>query len=192
MVEIDAKMMLLVQQNDVDAFDQLYFKYHQPVYKNILKIIKDQEAAEDILQEVFIKFWEKRHTIDTLQSIAGWLFTVSFNFSVNYTRKKLRDQTLQKELFRDENYTDTDFRLYEEQHQLLEKAIEQLSPQKNKIVRLCKLEGKTYAEAALELNISHHTVKEYLSSAMVNLNDFVRKHSTTKNNLVLLVVLLML
>jgi RNA polymerase sigma-70 factor (ECF subfamily) len=69
-------------------------------------------------------------------------------------------------------------KISEEQYRLLEKAIEQLSPQKRRIINLCKLEGKTYEEAAAELNISRHTVKEYLSAAMASLNDYVRKHAS--------------
>src|SRR5205085_3232261 len=66
---------------------------------------------------------------------------------------------------------------YEEYYQLLKNAIEQLSPQKQKIIRLCKLEGKTYEEAAAELQISRHTVKEYLSAAMASLSEYIRQHA---------------
>jgi RNA polymerase sigma-70 factor (ECF subfamily) len=177
MTKLDAELVLGMHRGDVDAFDALYLKYHQPVYRNIIKLVKDTTIAEDILQEVFIKLWENKKSIKADQSVAGWLFVVSFNLSVNQTRKKLREHTLHKELFHDDVAAEKDFMLYEHHHQLLEKAIEQLSPQKKKIIRLCKLEGKTYEQVANELNISRHTVKEYLSSAMSNLNDYMRKHS---------------
>jgi RNA polymerase sigma-70 factor (ECF subfamily) len=67
----------------------------------------------------------------------------------------------------------------------MKQAIDQLSPQKRKIVTLCKLEGKTYEEAAGELNISRNTVKEHLSAAMVNLNEYVRKNATHASLLLL-------
>lgn len=179
MSKADSALIARLQRDDVSAFDALYWKYHQAVYRNIIKFTKDAIVAEDILQEVFTKLWEKRHDLDAEQSVAGWVFVISFNISINHTRKKLREQTSQKKLMlADSIYDDAVLSVHqqEEQHLLLEQAIEQLSPQKKKIVTLCKLEGKTYEEAACELKISRHTVKEHLSAAMVNLNDYVRKN----------------
>jgi RNA polymerase sigma factor (sigma-70 family) len=175
---------ILVEQlhrHDISAFDTLFKKYHLAVYRNILKLTKDATAAEDILQEAFIRLWEKRLQLDPTQSVAGWLFVISFNLSINYSKQKLREQVIHKKLsinpFQQEGL-DSVSTLTEEQYRLLEKAIEQLSPQKRKIINLCKLEGKTYEEAAAELKISRHTVKEYLSAAMASLNDYVRKHAS--------------
>jgi RNA polymerase sigma-70 factor (family 1) len=174
------ELIARLQQGDVTAFDELYWKYHEAVYRNVLKFTKDAVVAEDILQEVFTKLWEKRKDIDPSQSVAGWLFVISFNLSVNHTRKVLKEHTLQKQMLTivpEEDTAVADLHQYEEQYQLLERAIDQLSPQKKKIVTLCKLEGKTYEEAATELKISRHTVKEHLSAAMVNLNDYMRKNA---------------
>lgn len=182
MSKLDTELVQGLRQDSVQAFDSLYWKYHQAVYRNILKFTKEAVIAEDILQEVFIKLWEKRKDIDEHQSIAGWLFVISFNLSVNHTRKKLRENNLHKLLRSTDDlqllapHTPGSPDLYEEQYRILSKAIEQLSPQKRKIITLCKLEGKTYEEAAGELGITRHTVKEHLSAAMVNLNDYVRKN----------------
>jgi len=173
----NAELIERLQQDDVGAFDTLYWQYHEVVYRNILKFTKDPVVAEDILQEVFIKLWEKRSTIKAEHSVAGWLFVISFNLSVNHTRKRLREQVLQKKLAiaEQDNSIQTGTIVYEEQYLLLESAIEQLSPQKRKVVTLCKLEGKTYEEAAGELKISRNTVKEHLQAAMINLNEYIRK-----------------
>ena len=181
MRNLDSELIMKLQQSQVTAFDALYWKYHEPVYRNILKFTKDPVVAEDILQEVFTRLWEKRLAINSDQSVAGWLFVVSFNLSVNHTRKRLREQTAHKKLFAvapENELLPVGLQLYEEQYRLMKQAIDQLSPQKRKIVTLCKLEGKTYEEAAGELNISRNTVKEHLSAAMVNLNEYVRKNAT--------------
>jgi len=177
----DPSLVELLHKDDIGAFDTLFKKYHLAVYRNILKITKEEAAAEDLLQETFIRLWEKRMQLDPGQSVAGWLFVISFNLSVNYTRKKLREQVVHKELFCNHFQQvgqDSTAILNEEQYYLLQKGIEQLSPQKRKIINLCKLEGKTYEEAAAELKISRHTVKEYLSAAMASLNDYVRKNAS--------------
>ena len=194
MRNLDSELIVRLQQSQVMAFDALYWKYHEPVYRNILKFTKDPVAAEDILQEVFARLWEKRLAINSDQSVAGWLFVVSFNLSVNHTRKRLREQTVHKKLFAvtpENEFLSVGPQVYEEQYRLMKQAIDQLSPQKRKIVTLCKLEGKTYEEAAGELNISRNTVKEHLSAAMVNLNEYVRKNAT-QVSVVLLTALLCL
>jgi RNA polymerase sigma-70 factor (ECF subfamily) len=189
----DAELVVRLQQDEVSAFDTLYWKYHQAVYRNIFKFVKEQLVTEDILQEVFAKLWEKRKDINPSQSVAGWLFVISFNLSVDYVRKKLREQTIHKELLNldfDDDYSLDRKNIYEDQYQLLEKAIAQLSPKKRKIVTLCKLEGKTYDEVAEELKISRNTVKEHLSIAMVKLNDYIQKNKEHNKYIVLFLLFL--
>lgn len=181
MSSLAPELILRLQQSDVSAFDAIYWQYHEAVYRNILKFTKEPVVAEDILQEVFTRLWIKRADMDSAQSVAGWLFVISFNLSVDYTRRKLKELDLHKKIL---SISDTDTapavhnnNNYEAHYQLLQQAIEQLSPQKRKIVTLCKLEGKTYEEAACELKISRHTVKEHLSAAMVKLNEYMRKNA---------------
>ena len=172
----DRELVIRIQTGDVEAFDILYWKYHQAVYANINKLIKDEEAAKDILQEVFVTVWEKRHTIDPDQAIAGWLFVVSYNKSISYLKRLLKESVLNIELKNRTEVADEDFNVKEEQLQLLEEALTRLPSQKRKVFELCKLQGKTYEEAASELNISKHTVKEYLSEAIAKIKTFIREN----------------
>ncbi|UPK71774.1 RNA polymerase sigma factor [Chitinophaga filiformis] len=185
----DAELVVRLIEDDVSAFDALYWKYHQAVYRNIFKFVKEPIATEDILQEVYARLWEKRKDINAGQSVAGWLFVISFNLSVDYVRKKLREHTFHKELYNlniEGSSWEDNPAAYEEQYRLLEDAISQLSPKKQKIVTLCKLEGKTYDEVAEELKISRNTVKEHLSIAMTRINEYVQKNKEHKYVLLLL------
>nr|WP_199081762.1 sigma-70 family RNA polymerase sigma factor [Pedobacter sp. ASV19] len=171
----DLDIVERLQNNDAGAFDELYWKYHQAIFKNILKLTKDQDAAQDILQDVFSTLWNKRDTLKADQPVSGWLFVVSFNHAVNYTKKKLKEavyiQSLASaELSEEQGEVD----IANLQYELLERALQELSPQKRKVFELCKLEGKTYEQTALEMHISKHTVKEYLSSAMFSIKEFVK------------------
>jgi RNA polymerase sigma-70 factor (ECF subfamily) len=62
------------------------------------------------------------------------------------------------------------------QWNILENALARLSPQRRRVFELCKLQGKTYEEAAMELHISKYTVKEYLSAAVVAVKEYSRRH----------------
>jgi RNA polymerase sigma factor (sigma-70 family) len=171
------EIVLRLQNSEVSAFNTVYWKYHAAIYANVFKLLKDEAIAEDIVQEVFIALWEKRHSLTVGKPIAGWLFVVSYNKSIIELKKNLRKTTEEKsaqKLFSDVAETEVEINIA--QWAVFEKAIEQLSPQKRKVFDLCKMQGKTYEQAALELGISKHTVKEYLSDAMAFIKKYVQQH----------------
>lgn len=166
-----------LQKDDKEAFNVLYWKFHSAIFSNVLKLTRDSLIAEDIVQEVFISLWEKRYQIDPGQEIAGWLFVVSYNKSVSHLKRKLKESlahSIMQQPF--EVAIDEGHDLAYAQVNLLAKAIEQLSPQKRRVFELCKLQQKTYMEAAEELKLSKHTVKEYLQNAVISIKEYIKQH----------------
>ncbi len=173
----DSDLVIKMHNNEVAAFDVLYWKYHEVIYNNILRFTKNSEVSRDILQDVFSMLWERRMDIDYKKTVSGWLFVVSFNQSVSYLRKKLRESSAKTSIIALTDVSDEpDSRILEHEYELLESAILKLSSQKRRVVTLCKLEGRSYEAAAQEMNISKHTVKEYLSAAMVSIKSFIKEH----------------
>lgn len=169
-------MLLLLGKDDMQAFDELYWKYQKAVYQNVYKLTRDTAVAEDIVQEVFISLWEKRKSIDTTRSVAGWLFVSSYNRAVNALKKKLKESKAYQTIGKEESDPVYDQSVADMQLNVLEKAIAGLSPQKRRVFEICKLQGRSYEEAANELNISKHTVKEYLSAAISLIKEYARQH----------------
>jgi len=167
--------VLLLQQGDVTAFNELYFRYHKAIYSNIYKLIRNTDVAKDILQEVFVTLWEKRKDLDPGKSVAGWLFVCSYNKSVTQLKKDLRHSLSLATGTEEIALEDTSDQ--SEQLGLVTEAIEKLSPQKRKVLELCKMHGKTYEETAREMHISQHTVKEYLSGALHYVRNYIRQHN---------------
>jgi RNA polymerase sigma-70 factor (ECF subfamily) len=161
---------------DLTAFNDIYRLYFHPVYSNAVKITRDHAVAEDILQEVFITLWEKRSTIDPERSLAGWLFVLCYNRSINILRRRLRESLLYKQLPQPGESSPEDEIKFGIQWNILENAMSRLSPQRRRVFELCKLQGKTYEEAATELHISKYTVKEYLSAALVAIKEYSLHH----------------
>lgn len=178
----DSQLVALLKRGNIGAFNQLYWKYHKAVYCNSLKLTKDANAAEDIVQEVFIRLWQKRETIESDKSISGWLFIVSYGKSVNWFKRKVLETKAQQKLLLLDPEEETP-EVYNLQIEVLEKAMNQLSPQKRKVFELCKLHGKSYEEAAAELNISRHTVKEYISLALSAIKEYVHTHPEYKTSI---------
>ena len=167
-----------LRNDDINAFNTLYWDYHAAVYANSLKLIKDPALAEDIVQEVFVTLWGKRHSIDPEQDIAGWLFVVSHHKTVDQLKRKLKQALARKNLsiFTEDHSIIINADLKEEQLCAIEEAMDQLSPQKRKVFELCKVQGRTYKNAAEELHISKYTVKEYLSEALVSIRKYIGEH----------------
>ncbi len=191
----NSRMIVQLQSGDIKAFDCIYAKYHQALYRNILSITRNREIAEDILQEVFITLWERRSDLKKEKSLAGWLFVISFNKSVNYMKKELG--RLKKRNALPLNTVDDleekpNVNKEEWRYELLQRAVKELSPQKQKAFVLCKLKGKTYKEAAEELNISKYTVKEYLSSGMSVVKNFIEKHAQALNYIDIVIFILII
>ena len=184
------RLALQLRNNDISAFNTLYWQYHGPIYANALKIIKDPLIAEDIVQDVFITLWERRHLIDPKQDIAGWLFVVSHHKTVDQLKRKLRQALAEKVIQAAvQNHDPFEEDITNEQMGAIEKAVDQLSPQKRKVFELCKVQRITYEKAAEELHISKYTVKEYLSEAIVSIKKYIGQHSTHASILIQLFIL---
>ena len=171
----EQELLQQVAAGDEHAFSTLYERYHYPLYRNVFRLVQSEEETKDIIQEIFISLWENRARLSADRPINGWLFTLSYNKSVNYLKKKLR-QEAKTDLGASIAEEPQDAELPDIQWQLLEEAVSRLSPRKRRVFELCKLEGKTYDQAALELGLSKHTVGEYLQDAMAFIREYVRQH----------------
>ncbi len=167
MHENDHELIKQLQRGSTQAFDSIYYKYYSSVLANIHRLVKAREDAEEILQDVFASLWGKRDSLDPNMPIAGWLMVVSQNKALNLLRKKVRDKLLfigepaDDIAFNDEN-VDT---ITEIQLSHLANAINNLPPKQKQAFTLCKLQLKTYAQAAELLGISPHTIREYVAKA---------------------------
>src|SRR5690606_24895303 len=79
---------------DEYAFTVLYNKYSPTIYVNILKLVKAEEVALDVLQELFIKIWNCRESIDPNKDFRAYLFRITYNQIRDFFRKAARDRQL--------------------------------------------------------------------------------------------------
>lgn len=164
------------------AFAFVFQKYHHAILTNIGKLICHQHEAEDILQEVFITLWQNRHKLTQYQSLAGWLFTTSYYKSLEHLRKAIRQsmQLIDEHMAVPERELPAGFENeYADKLTVLHAAIESLPQRKRAAFTLCRLEGKTYEEAADELGISRETVKDYVKSSAKFLKEYVMAQRPT-------------
>ena len=162
-------------EGDEEAFVALYNKYHRKIYATALKMIQSDDAAQDVTQNVFLKIWDVHATLDPAKNFAAYISVICRNAIFDIFKRATHEEAIKKELqqfseISEPDQDDNDF--YETYKILLDKAIAELPPQRRIIFELCKLQEKSYDEAARSMNISRSTVQDHIVKA----NKFIREY----------------
>lgn len=174
-------------KGNMAAFDALYHQYHHTVFANILHYVQRPEIAEDILQEVFMALWTHRQSLQN--TVGSWLFIVSHNKSLSYLKKALSEKKMLASLPVEITDLELDETTYQVKVNILNEAINRLPPAKKQAFQLCKLEGRSYQEAALLLNTSPEVIKERLKSGSRLIRSYIADHPTTSQLTTVLIFL---
>jgi RNA polymerase sigma-70 factor (family 1) len=157
-----------LKQGDQEAFVQLYRTYKSRIYYNLLRLVKSPDIAEELLQDVFLKVWEHRHSIDPEKPFQSFLLRVASNLAMDFYRKVAKDKRLSEYLMSvsHEGYEHIESGIIAlEDAERLNTAINSLPQQRQRVFRLCRIDGMSYEQAANMLDISTGTVKDHLVKA---------------------------
>lgn len=172
-------VLLQLKQGYEPAFNSLYLTYSKAIYKKINRIVKDESVADELLQDLFLKIWEKRESINTDQSFTAFIYTVANNLVYDYLRKVSKDKRLHSRLLINavDYYLHTEELLIEkETAKIIDAAIGQLSESRRNVFKLCKIEGKTYQEAATILGITVATVNSHMVNSIKSIKAYLYKN----------------
>jgi RNA polymerase sigma-70 factor (ECF subfamily) len=165
-----------LKEGDQRAFEQIYQLYSERIYGRLIRLLKDEDIASSILQDVFLRIWERRAQIDPDQSFKAYLYKIAENFVYDYFRKVARDKKLQVKLraAAAEYYDELEENIFRKEYEaLVSEAILKLPPQRQKVFLLCRIEGKSYEEAAGLLGVSVSTVSNQLVKATKSVKEYV-------------------
>lgn len=162
-------VVLRVSEGDPAAFNELFQQFSPKVYGFALKLTHSQSSAEEIVQEVFLKIWVNRRSLQQVRDFPAYLYTTTKNLTFNFLKRLSIEQKIKTEFVRDltRAHRETEEAIiYQDYQQLLNNAIERLSPQQKLVYSLCHGEGMKYEEAAKRLRISRLTVKTHMQQAI--------------------------
>jgi RNA polymerase sigma-70 factor (ECF subfamily) len=165
----ESRLIALLHEDSEYAFQLIYDKHRNRIYKTAIKFLKSPIIAQDVVQDVFLKLWFERKTINESKPIEAWLYTVAKHNILNKLRKIANDwktiDNLSHTQLQSEN--NTDHRLIEDEYKRnLEKVLIQLPDQQRRVYMLSRVEKLTYVQIGQKLNISPLTVKTHLSRAL--------------------------
>ena len=166
-----------VQQSNQKAFENLYRLFFPRLYNFAMLYVHKKEVAEEIVNDVMVKIWEKRDMVNTIENLETYLFVAVRNHSLNYLQKyshyhvSVEPETGLAEVI---SFTDPSKDLeWKEINSKLSLAIEQLPNQCRTVFKLIKEEGFKYKQVAEILNLSPRTVETQLFRAIKKLNAVV-------------------
>ena len=169
-----------IAEGDEAAFRILYHRYNAVLSVSVRKLLKSEETAAEVLQEVFLKVWLLRHTLKDIENPAGWMYTMASNYSLSVLRKYARDKNRHEAISDDEIEDSHDlsegFQAKELQEHI-RNAIAQLPASRREVFMLNIQEGKSRKEIAQALDISEHTVKNQLVTARKFIREYLEKHT---------------
>lgn len=159
-----------------EAFRTIFHQYTPALYAAILKIVKQEETAREMVQEVFLKVWQHREAIADMEKPDGWLFRVASNLSLSFLRRQSVEFKWLNNLRQQENTSDDllDSISFREAQQVLQQAIHALPEKRRLIFRLSREEKLSHAEIAEKLNMSQNTVKNQIVIARQFVEDYFK------------------
>ena len=169
-MKANSELLRLLKEGNMVAFDTIYNQYCKRLYAFVIRYVKLESDAEEIVQEVFIKIWENRSKIDVYSSFESYLFTISYNSSISLLRKRVHEKRyLEHVKFLQEvnNASElTDDLYFKELNSKLQSLLIELTPRQREIFLLSREEGLTHDEIAKKLGISANTVKNHIVSVL--------------------------
>ncbi|SCC39789.1 RNA polymerase sigma-70 factor, ECF subfamily [Chitinophaga costaii] len=175
-------LLVRLKGGDRNAFTRLYHHFFKSIYVKVFALVKDNGITDELVQDIFLKIWQKREEINLELHFNAYLFKVAQNQVFDFFRKAAKDAKLTAHLMNNAivQYFHSDVQLEaKENEKFLHEAIAQLSPQRKQIFIYCKLEGNSYKDAATKFNISVATVNSHITASLKFIREFLLNKNKT-------------
>lgn len=175
----DKELYLKLKLGDERAFQSLFRKYYPAMCHFARQFLNDRELAEETVQDMFVKVWEKRESLNIESSVKHYLFRSVRNHCLNQIQhEKIKKQyanrileSAQHEISTEQYFLEVDL------IDRIEKSINSLPPKRKEIFRLSREQGLKYKEIAETLDISVKTVEAQMGQALKFLREELKDYS---------------
>ena len=165
-----------LRRRDPQALAELYDRYGKMAYSLVLRVVRDQAIAEDLVQETFLRVWNRVRSIDSDKgSIGPWLLAIARHRAIDYLRSSAGRERNAVEL------DETDHAplycameagiLISDQARRVKVAMEKLPPNYRMVMELAYFDGLSQTEMAVRMGQPLGTIKTWVSTALQNLRD---------------------
>ncbi len=171
----DKQLIRSIKESDSKSFEELFKKYYDRFFSFACALLNDRDAAEDILQNVFLKLWTGRERLDENRSISNYLLVSIRNEIYDYLCLKYNRTVVHCEPpDREEHSSDTEEKImYMETSRMLDRIIREMPPQRQKIFMMSRYQQMSAKEIAEALDLSIRTVERHIHLALQDLRNIL-------------------
>jgi RNA polymerase sigma-70 factor (ECF subfamily) len=160
----------------------LYERYKKAIFHFCLKMLKDEDTAKDIFQDIFVCVFQNLRDLKNPDLFKSWLYTIARNKCITFINKSKKIVALQTEISTLNNDDPLNNLISNETINIIMKSIDSLSYDYKEIIMLREYSGLSYLEIAQILNISESAVKSKLFKARLKLHGILKNQIEYKNN----------
>jgi len=167
----DDELAFLLKQSNSAAFEKIYSKYWDRLFDYAYKRLNNAELCEEIVQEIFIRLWDRRESLEFTTGLMNYLFTAA-RYSVidQYRRQLVQNSFIAASKYNLHIDNSTEERIFvNDLKKYLDDLIGTLPPKCKSVYELSRLQYKTNKEIAEILHISEKTVEGHLTKALQRL-----------------------
>jgi RNA polymerase sigma-70 factor (ECF subfamily) len=173
----ESDLLRRLKQDDERAFDALFRHYSALVYRFAFSYLKSRPAAEEIVQECFIKIWEKRAQLRDDVPLKGYLFTTAHHAVLNELRRDQHHLRLHGQVAAAAGPGSVANEAeYQEMEALYQAALDRLPPKQREVFVLSRQLGLSYPEIAERQGVSVKTVEAHIMQALKTMRSYFRLH----------------
>lgn len=185
----DEQLLQQLAQDSAYAFQLIFDRYRNHIYRVALSFLKTPAGAEEVVQDVFIKLWYHRKNLTEIKSLESWLYVVAKNVTLNQMKKNAHEWIARNKYSNQhpdsECSTEQTVDLHEYQT-WLNQTLSKLPEQQRKVYQMARMDGLSYKEIAEVMNLSPLTVKKHMARAL----EYLRKSLHNRNENWLIFILL--
>jgi RNA polymerase sigma-70 factor (ECF subfamily) len=192
--QTDAELIRDAQANDHAAFETLVRRYAERAYRAAYRVVRDQQAAEEVLQEALIKAYRALPRFEARSSFYTWLYRITVNLALDRRRRGKREQTVEwddaiahevdpRALVSASNDPEVETRRHEVR-ELVSAGIQILPDAQREVLLLREVDGLSYEEIAESMGISKGTVMSRLHYARKKMIAFLAERGVDPEDVV--------
>jgi RNA polymerase sigma-70 factor (family 1) len=170
---IESELVKSLSRGEIKAFNELFQIYGNRIFRFALGYLKSEPDAEELVQDVFMKIWEKRSELKDNLSFKAYLFTIAFNIiRKHFIKKALTSRYFEQQVIEDTDLSTLQDIDFQSTKKAIDHLVEQLPARRKEVFIKSRFEGLTVKEIADELGTSPKTVENQLGEAL----KFIREH----------------
>lgn len=162
----DAALAAQLAAGEVAPFARLQEKYWQPLVGYAMRMLRHQDAAEDVVQETFVRLWENRASLDPGQSLKGYLFRTARNLVIDEIRRAQVRENRAPRMAQSPPPTPAEVTEVGELERAVERAIDTLAERRREVFMLAHFDNLTYRQISEVLGIAPQTVANHMTLAL--------------------------